>query len=139
MKKLIHVAVVCKTRAALSQGVPKISTHHINVSAACISGTTPKLELYTTLARSQVEEDELILEENVDGMDFVAGAIFADSDTGSGTDVTLRLGYYLPGIPPHTPALSCRSLPRPFVPLPPPPPARCAYSLPKLYAIPWPS
>lgn len=55
------------------------------------------LELYTTVSRSQVEEDELILEESVDGMDFVAGTIFADAESGSGTDVTFRLGYYLPG------------------------------------------
>lgn len=59
-------------------------------------GTTPVLELYTTLSRSQVEEDEVILEESVDGMDFVAGVIFTDAEEGSGTDVTLRLGYYLP-------------------------------------------
>lgn len=55
------------------------------------------LELYTTLGRSEFEENELIVEENIDGMDIVAGVIFADSETGSGTDVTLRLGYYLPG------------------------------------------
>ena len=56
------------------------------------------LELYTTLARSQVEENELILEENVDGMDFVAGVLFADADDeGASTYVTLRVGYYLPG------------------------------------------
>lgn len=65
----------------------------------------PLLELYTTLARSQVEENELILEENVDGMDFVAGVLFADSEGGSGTDVTLRVGYYLPGALPSNAAL----------------------------------
>ena len=55
------------------------------------------LELYTTLGRSEFEENELIVEENIDGMDIVAGVIFADSETGSGTDVTFRMGYYLPG------------------------------------------
>ena len=55
------------------------------------------LELYTTLARCEDEEDELIVEENIDGMDMVLGVMFSDSETGSGTNVTLRLGYYLPG------------------------------------------
>ena len=55
------------------------------------------LELYTTLGRCEYEEDELIVEENVDGMDMVLGVMFSDSETGSGTNVTLRLGYYLPG------------------------------------------
>ena len=55
------------------------------------------LELYTTLSRSEVQEDEHILEESVDGMDFVAGVLFADAEGKSGTNVTLRLGYYLPG------------------------------------------
>lgn len=54
------------------------------------------LELYTTLQRTE-EEDELILEESVDGMDFVAGAIFADAKDQPGTDITFRMGYYLPG------------------------------------------
>ena len=56
------------------------------------------LELYTTLCRSEVHEDEQILEESVDGMDFVAGVLFADAEGRSGTNVTLRLGYYLPGV-----------------------------------------
>ena len=76
--------------------------HHVlfvqQHTAVVFAGTTPVLELYTTLSRSQVEEDEVILEESVDGMDFVAGVIFTDAEEGSGTDVTLRLGYYLPGI-----------------------------------------
>jgi len=55
------------------------------------------LELYTTLGRCEHEEDELIVEENIDGMDMVLGVMFSDSETGSGTNVTLRLGYYLPG------------------------------------------
>ena len=61
------------------------------------AGTTPMLELYTTLSRSEEKKDELILEENVDGMDVVMGTMFADAQGGSGTDLTLRLGYYLPG------------------------------------------
>lgn len=57
---------------------------------------TPMIELYTTLSRFQVQRDEQILEESVDGMDFVAGVLFADAEGRSGTTVTLRLGYYLP-------------------------------------------
>lgn len=38
-------------------------------------------------------------------MDFVAGVLFADSEGGSGTDVTLRVGYYLPGALPSNAAL----------------------------------
>lgn len=34
----------------------------------------------------------------MDGMDFVAGVLFADAEGKSGTDVTLRVGYYLPGV-----------------------------------------
>ena len=64
------------------------------------------LELYTTLSRSQIDEDEVIVEESVDGMDFVAGVIFADAEEGSGTDVTFRLGYYLPGK--ASSAIKCR-------------------------------
>lgn len=56
------------------------------------------IELYTTLSRFQVQRDEQILEESVDGMDFVAGVLFADAEGRSGTTVTLRLGYYLPGL-----------------------------------------
>lgn len=56
------------------------------------------MELYTTLCRTEVHEDEHILQESVDGMDFVAGVLFADSEGKSGTDVTLRVGYYLPGV-----------------------------------------
>jgi len=55
------------------------------------------LELYTSLGRCEHEEDELIVEENIDGMDMVLGVMFSDSETGSGSNVTLRLGYYLPG------------------------------------------
>ncbi len=55
------------------------------------------LELYTTLTTCEVEEDELIFEENIDGMDIMAGVMFADAEGRSGTEVTLRLGYYLPG------------------------------------------
>ena len=70
----------------------------LRVTAVChAAGTTPMLELYTTLSRSQIDEDEVIVEESVDGMDFVAGVIFADAEDGKGTDVTFRLGYFLPG------------------------------------------
>ena len=65
---------------------------------SCCAGATPILELYTTLSRSEVLQDEQILEESVDGMDLVAGVLFADAEGRSGTDVTLRLGYYLPGV-----------------------------------------
>ena len=45
-----------------------------------------------------MQRDEEILEESVDGMDFVAGVLFADAEGRPGTTVTLRLGYYLPGV-----------------------------------------
>ena len=60
------------------------------------AGTTPTLELYTTLERT-AEENELILEESVDGMEFVAGAIFSDADDGKSTSISFRMGYFLPG------------------------------------------
>ena len=65
------------------------------------------LELYTTLSRSEVREDEQILEESIDGMDFVAGVLFADAEGRSGTNVTLRLGYYLPGVLQYTAFTAC--------------------------------
>ena len=85
------------------------------------AANTPVLELYTTFSRSQIDENEVILEESIDGMDMVAGVIFADAEAdsltdakegsetdpeeasgtdaqeGPSTDVTFRLGYYLPG------------------------------------------
>lgn len=76
--------------------------------SCCVrAASTPMLELYTTLSRSEVHEDEQILEENVDGMDFVAGVLFADAEGKSGTKVTLRLGYYLPGVLLHIASPAC--------------------------------
>lgn len=77
-----------------------------------LAANTPMLELYTTLSRSQIDVDEVILEESIDGMDLVAGVIFADAEGGSGTDVTFRLGYYLPGELParHACRMSSRNL-----------------------------
>ena len=42
------------------------------------------------------------MEESLDGMDFVAGAIFEDAEEeaeeeAGGTNITFRMGYYLPG------------------------------------------
>ncbi|KAK9806711.1 hypothetical protein WJX72_000223 [[Myrmecia] bisecta] len=58
-------------------------------------GMTPVLELYSTLHRSHVVENELIVEESVDGMQLVVAAKFAEHENG-GTDVTLNVGYVLP-------------------------------------------
>ena len=69
----------------------------------CCAGMTPLLELYTTLGRTEVIEDELILEESIEGMMMIAGVMFKDSEGKPGTDVTLRMGYYLPGELPYCP------------------------------------
>lgn len=59
------------------------------------------------MSRSEVHEDEQILEESIDGMDLVAGVLFADVEGRSGTNVTLRLGYYLPGVVQHLAFTAC--------------------------------
>ena len=45
-----------------------------------------------------MEANQLVMEESVDGMDLVAGAIFTDSEDGKGTEITFRLGYYMPAM-----------------------------------------
>ena len=62
------------------------------------AGQLPWLELFTTLCRSSVEENSHIIEESVEGMDFVSGALFEELGDNS-TQITLRVGYYLPGVP----------------------------------------
>jgi uncharacterized membrane protein len=63
--------------------------------------TTPFLELYVTLDRTQQEENKYILEEPVEGLPLVAAVLFQEGDEeagggGGGTTVTLRLSYLLP-------------------------------------------
>jgi uncharacterized membrane protein len=64
--------------------------------------TTPFLELYVTLDRTQQEENKYILEEPVEGLPLVAAVLFQEGDEEAGTDggttVTLRLSYLLPTI-----------------------------------------
>jgi len=65
------------------------------------AATTPFLELYVTLERTQEEDNKYILEEPVEGLPLVAAVLFQegeDEDTGEirGTTVTLRLSYLLP-------------------------------------------
>jgi len=65
--------------------------------------TTPFLELYVTLDRTQQEENKYILEEPVEGLPLVAAVLFQEGDEeagggGGGTTVTLRLSYLLPTI-----------------------------------------
>jgi uncharacterized membrane protein len=65
--------------------------------------TTPFLELYVTLDRTQQEENKYILEEPVEGLPLVAAVLFQEGDEeagggGGGTTVTLRLSYLLPTV-----------------------------------------
>ena len=43
---------------------------------ACGAGQMPKLELFTSLVRTAMEENSFILEESLDGMQLAAGAYF---------------------------------------------------------------
>ena len=69
--------------------------------------TTPFLELYVTLDRTQEEENKYILEEPVEGFPLVAAVLFTEAvgdddggsdGTGSSTIVTLRVSYLLPKV-----------------------------------------
>lgn len=62
--------------------------------------TTPFLELYVTLERTQEEENKYILEEPVEGFPLVAAVLFTEREShqGDGTLVTLRLSYLLPKV-----------------------------------------
>jgi len=67
--------------------------------------TTPFLELYVTLERTQEERGKYILEEPVEGFPLVAAVLFqgGDSDNDGGNDgglttVTLRVSYLLPKV-----------------------------------------
>lgn len=66
------------------------------------AATTPFLELYVTLERTQAELNKYILEEPVEGMPLVAAVLFQEGDeevaTASGTTITLRLSYLLPKV-----------------------------------------
>jgi uncharacterized membrane protein len=68
--------------------------------------TTPFLELYVTLDRTQEEENKYILEEPVEGFPLVAAVLFTEDvggedvggEDGGGTIVTLRVSYLLPKV-----------------------------------------
>ena len=66
-------------------------------SVSPVAGQLPWLELYTTLERTAVEANSHIIEESVDGMDLVTGVLFEELGDNS-TEITLRVGYYLPGV-----------------------------------------
>lgn len=60
--------------------------------------TTPFLELYVTLERTQEEVNKYILEEPVEGFPLVAAVLFhADEDVPQ-TTITLRISYLLPKV-----------------------------------------
>lgn len=67
-----------------------------------LSATTPFLELYVTLERTQEEVNKYILEEPVEGFPLVSAVLFQEGDESagesSGTTVTLRMSYLLPKI-----------------------------------------
>lgn len=64
--------------------------------------TTPFLELYVTLERTQEEKNKFILEEPVEGLPLVGAVLFQEGDEDTpgtgGTTVTLRLSYLLPKV-----------------------------------------
>jgi len=62
--------------------------------------TTPFLELYVTLDRTQEEENKYILEEPVEGFPLVAAVLFTKErdDDAAATLVTLRVSYLLPKV-----------------------------------------
>ncbi len=66
--------------------------------------TTPFLELYVTLDRTQEEVNKYILEEPVEGFPLVAAVLFTEGDDGgsggrgASTIVTLRVSYLLPKV-----------------------------------------
>lgn len=60
--------------------------------------TTPFLELYVTLERTQEEVNKYILEEPVEGFPLVAAVLFHAEDDVPQTTVTLRISYLLPKV-----------------------------------------
>lgn len=60
--------------------------------------TTPFLELYVTLDRTEEEENKYIVEEPVEGFPLVAAVLFHSEDDDAGTGVTLRISYLLPKV-----------------------------------------
>lgn len=60
--------------------------------------TTPFLELYVTLERTQEEVNKYILEEPVEGFPLVAAVLFHAEEGETRTTVTLRLSYLLPKV-----------------------------------------
>ncbi len=60
--------------------------------------TTPFLELYVTLERTQEEQDKYILEEPVEGFPLVAAVLFHADEDAPQTTITLRISYLLPKV-----------------------------------------
>lgn len=56
----------------------------------------PKLELYTTMERVGWHEQRAIVEQSVDGMEMVAGAVLTESSPES-TEIEFHLAYKIPG------------------------------------------
>lgn len=68
------------------------------------AATTPFLELYVTLERTEAQQDKYILEEPVEGLPLVAAVLFQEGDASESSDkqggvtVTLRISYLLPSM-----------------------------------------
>ena len=61
--------------------------------------TTPFLELYVTLERTEEKVNKYILEEPVEGFPLVAAVLFhSDGDDDPATTITLRISYLLPKV-----------------------------------------
>ncbi len=60
------------------------------------AGKMPKLELYTTMERVGWHEHRAIVEQSVDGMEMIAGAVFTESSPES-TEIEFHLAYKIPG------------------------------------------
>ncbi|KAK9835807.1 hypothetical protein WJX74_008389 [Apatococcus lobatus] len=58
-------------------------------------GKMPKVELYTTMDRVGWHEQRAIVEQSVDGMDMIAGAVFTESSPES-TEIEFHLAYKIP-------------------------------------------
>lgn len=60
------------------------------------TGKMPKVELYTTMERVGWHEQRAIVEQSVDGMEMIAGAVFTES-TPESTEIEFHLAYKIPG------------------------------------------
>lgn len=62
-----------------------------------VAGKMPKVELYTTMERIGWHHQRAIVEQSVDGMEMIAGAVFTESSPES-TEIEFHLAYKIPGI-----------------------------------------